>query len=271
MSVEKTPEYRSAAPGTDQAANTRDGPTAGSLDTVMRGVMILSFIATTMAGTSQRATSQALSTPPEPSSTVAVAAPAPVPIDLSYVRPTAKTRAVNYAWDALGPRPLVGAALVAGINQWDNSPPEWKQGFEGYSKRFGSDFAIAAVGTTARYGLAEVFREDTVYYRCACSGLFPRLNHAVISTLTARRGPDGHRVFSFPQLVAPYAGSMTAVYGWYPNRFGTKDAFRMGNYTLLSYVGLNISQEFFYRQAHFLLSRMRLNKRHEATDQDSRP
>jgi hypothetical protein len=64
---------------------------------------------------------------------------------------------------------------------------------------------------------------------------------------------------------------MIAVYGWYPNRFGAKDAFRMGNYTLLSYVGLNICQEFFSRQAHFLLSGMHLNNRHEATDQDPHP
>ena len=59
------------------------------------------------------------------------------------------------------------------------------------------------------------------------------------STLTARRGEDGHRVFSLPALVAPYAGAATAVYGWYPNRFGAKDAFRMGNYSLLAFAGEN--------------------------------
>ena len=83
---------------------------------------------------------------------------------------------------------------------------------------------IGAVSTTTRYALAEAFKEDTLYYRCECTGLFPRLKHAVISTLTARRGEDGHRVFSVPALVAPYAGSMAAVYGWYPGRYGAKDA-----------------------------------------------
>jgi hypothetical protein len=80
-----------------------------------------------------------------------------------------------------------------------------------------------------------------LYYRCECKGVFPRLGHAVISTLTARRGEDGHRVFSLPALVAPYAGTMTAVYGWYPGRYDDKDAFRMGNYSLLGYVGGNIA------------------------------
>jgi hypothetical protein len=100
------------------------------------------------------------------------------------------------------------------------------------------------VATTTRYGLSEAFKEDTLYYRCECKGVFPRLSHALISTLTARRGEDGHRVFSFPALVAPYAGSMTAVYGWYPDRFGAKDAFRTGNYSLLAYAGENIAWSF---------------------------
>jgi hypothetical protein len=84
----------------------------------------------------------------------------------------------------------------------------------------------------------------------------------MISTLTARRGEDGHRVFSVPALVAPYAGSMTATYGWYPSRFGAKDAFRTGNYNLLAYMGGNIALEFFYSGPHSLLARMHLNNAH---------
>ena len=97
---------------------------------------------------------------------------------------------------------------------------------KGYGKRFGSNFGILAVSTTTRYALSEAFHEDALYYRCECKGTFRRLSHAVISTFTARRGDDGHRVFSFPALVAPYAGSMTAVYGWYPNRYNAMDGFR---------------------------------------------
>ena len=180
----------------------------------------------------------------------------------AYIRPTEKTRLRNYAFDAFGPYPVSGAGIAASINQISNAPPEWSQGVEGYSKRFGSDFGIAAVGTTTRYGLAQAFKEDTLYYRCECRGLLPRMGHAVISTLTARRGEDGHRVFSVPALVAPYAGSMAAVYGWYPNRFGAKDAFRIGNYSLLAYMGGNMSLEFFYSGPHSLFHRMHLNNAH---------
>ena len=183
-------------------------------------------------------------------------------MELPYLQPTQKTMFSNYRFDAFGPYPAAGAVFAAGINQIGNSPPEWNQGIEGYSKRFGSDYAIAVVATTTRYGLAEAFKEDTLYYRCECGGVFPRLRHAAISALTSRRGIDGHRVFSIPALVAPYAGSMTAVYGWYPDRFGVKDGFRIGNYSLLSYMGENIALEFFHSGPHSLLSRMHLNNTH---------
>jgi len=205
------------------------------------------------------------------SSGAAVLPTSPTLPDLTYTPPTQKTKLRNYAFDAFGPYPIVGAALVAGINQGENTPPEWKQGAAGYGKRFASDFGIAAVTTTTRYALAEVFKEDTLYYRCECNGLLPRLRHAVISTFTARRGADGHRVFSIPALVAPYAGIMTAVYAWYPSRYEPADGLRMGNYTLLGSVGGNIFLEFFYSGPHSLRSRMHLNNGHGAPPPGSNP
>jgi hypothetical protein len=212
-----------------------------------------------LAGLPQMAKSQSLAGPADSSGAAVLPASPQLP-DLTYMRPTQKTKLHNYAFDAFGPYPIVGAAFAAGINQEQNTPPEWKQGAEGYGKRYVSDFGIAAVSTTTRYALAQAFREDTLYYRCECKGLFPRLGHAVISTLTARRGDDGHRVFSFPALVAPYAGTMTAVYAWYPGRYEAADALRMGNYTLLGYVGGNIAMEFLYSGPHSWRSRMHLSK-----------
>jgi hypothetical protein len=190
---------------------------------------------------------------------------------LTYTRPTQTTKLHNYFFDAFGPYPIVAASITAGFDQANRTPPEWREGAEGYSRRFASAFGIAAVGTTTRYALSEAFKQDALYYRCECTGVLPRLRHAVISTLTARRGDDGHRVFSFPALVAPYAGSLTAVYGWYPRRYGPKDALRMGNYNLLQYVGGNIALEFLYSGPHSLLTRMHLNNGHGAPNPGSEP
>jgi hypothetical protein len=195
----------------------------------------------------------------------------PAQSDLPYTRPTQAIMLRNYLFDGFGPYPIVGAALTAGISQASNGVPEWGQGAEGYGKRIGSAFGVAAVSTTTRYALSEALRQDAMYYRCECTGVFPRLRHAVISTLTARSGSDGHRVFSFPALVAPYAGTMTAVYAWFPGRYGVKDAFRLGNYNLLAYMGGNIALEFLYGGPHSLLSRMHLNNRHGAPSSGSSP
>jgi len=190
-----------------------------------------------------------------------VATPQPDP---PYMRPTAKIEFRSYLVRHPWPVPIVGAAVAGGITQADRTPPEWRQGAEGYGKRWASAFSIAGVSTTTRYALATAFREDTLYYRCEGTGFFPRLRHAVISTLSARRGSDGHRVFSFPALVAPYAGTMTAVYAWYPGRYNASDGFRMGNYSMLGYVGGNLALEFLYSGPHSWRSRMHLNNGHGA-------
>ena len=236
----------------------------GPLGMNVKRAMLLSFVTAVLATLPIETRSQSLSSSEGLSVTERVATSSN--LDLTYVRPTQKTMVINYTFDAFGPYPIVGAAFAAGINQLSNAPPEWNQGAKGFGKRFGSDFGIAVIGTTTRYGLAEAFKEDTLYYRCECSGMFPRLRHAATSTLTARRGEHGHRAFSFSALVAPYAGSMTAIYGWYPDRYGAKDAFRMGNYSILGYLGGNIALEFLYSGPHSMLTRMHLNNGHGAPD-----
>jgi hypothetical protein len=212
---------------------------------------------------------QSLSDPKESSGTTAGTTPRP--LGLMYLRPTTREKLHSYLFDTFGPYPVVGAGLAAAVNQADNTPPEWKQGAAGYGKRFVSDFGINAVTMTTRYALAELFREDTLYYRCGCKGVFPRLGHAMISTFISRRGDDGHRVFSFPALVAPYAGTMTAVYGWYPDRYNAQDGFRMGNYNLLVDVAENVVLEFIYSGPRSLVMRMHLNNGHGAKDPSPAP
>ena len=240
-----------------------------NLDVKIRQIMLWLLVIASLAALPELAKAQSLLDSGDPSETIASTTPAQ--LGLTYTRPAETTKLRNYFFDAFGPYPIVGAALTAGFDQVNNAPPEWGRGAEGYSKRFGSDFGIAAVSTTMRYALSEAFKEDALYYRCECKGVFPRLRHAVISTLTARRGEDGHRVFSFPALVAPYAGTMTAVYGWYPHRYDARDMLRMGNYNLLEYAVGNIALEFLYSGPHSLLSRMHLNNGHGAPNPGLEP
>ncbi len=265
--------HREAAEQQELAAhNARGDNVAGSRHSqraLEHQIMLLLLVIANLAALPAAAEAQSVADSGDSSSTATSTTPAKP--DLPYTRPTQTTKLHNYLFDAFGPYPIVGAAIAAGISQASNGTPDWKQGAKGYGKRFGSDFGIAAVTTTTRYALAEAFKQDALYYRCECTGVFPRLKHALISTLTARRGTDGHRIFSFPALVSPYVGTMTAVYGWYPGRYGAMDALRMGNYNLLAYAGGNIALEFLYSGPHSLLSRMHLNNRHGAPDPGSTP
>ena len=182
--------------------------------------------------------------------------------ELAYRRPTEREKLKTYAFDTFGPFAFLGSALTAGIAQGETAsnahnagiPPDWGQGWDSYAARFGSDFGINLITQTARYSLAEAFREDTIFYRCECTGFLPRLKHALISTVTARRGEDGHRVLSFPAIAAPYAGTEAAALLWFPSRYDAMDGFRAGNYNLLAQAGLNLALEFIYGGPHTLLS-----------------
>lgn len=232
----------------------------------LRGIILSLLVVATM---SLRARAQSLADSGDSSGTVAVTTPERR--DLTYFRPTTKMKLHSYLFETFGPYPIVGATIVGGINQVDHTPPEWKQGFAGYKKRIGSDFVIAGVTASTRYALARALQEDTLYYRCECKGTLPRLNHALISTFTGRRGDYGHRVFSLPALIAPYAGTMAAVYGWYPSRYNAKDGFRMGNYSLLAYSTGNVLLEFLRSGPHSLISRMHLYNSHRAPDPGPKP
>lgn len=181
----------------------------------------------------------------------------------TYQKPTNGEKIRNYVFDAFGPYAIIGSAVAAGINQasgdringtGSGTPPEWGGGTGPYFERFASNYGINITATTARYMFAQVLGEDTIYYRCECSGFSHRLVHSLWSTVAARRGDDGHYRFSVSNLAAPYAGTMTAALGWYPGRYGPSDGFRMGNYLLVSYAGLNVAKEFIYGGPHTLMA-----------------
>jgi hypothetical protein len=91
----------------------------------------------------------------------------------------------------------------------------------------------------------------------------------LISTVTARKGEEGHRLFSFPALVAPYAGTEAAALLWFPSRYDAMDGFRMGNYNLLAQAGLNLALEFIYGGPHTLLSHLHVPVLSNATGSHS--
>ncbi len=160
-----------------------------------------------------------------------------------YVRPTFHKRLHHYFLHTYSPVKLTELAFGSAVSQMDNVPPEWHQGWGAYGKRFASDLSSTTANGVTEFALAETLRVDTIYYPCTCKRIWPRVGHALKSTITARSGEDGHVVFSVPGVVAPYGGAFSTLL-WYPSRYGPKDAFRTGNYDLLDRFGENIALEF---------------------------
>lgn len=169
-----------------------------------------------------------------------------------YVRPDFHQRVQTSLVSTFGPVQMATLVFGSAISQADNVPPEWRQGWGAYGKRFASHLGSSAAAGTANLLLGEALREDTKYYPCTCKGVWPRLKHAFASSITARAGEDGHRVFSIPAIASPYAGAFSTL-AWYPSRYTPQDAFRTGSYNLLNSAGTKIALEFLtpvFRKIH---------------------
>jgi hypothetical protein len=173
-----------------------------------------------------------------------------------YHPPTEGQKFRNYTWNALGPVAFAGSSVAAAIDQAFDFPHAWGQGADAYGARVASNLGISLVTATAEYSLAEAFHEDTAYYRCACTGFFPRFKHAAISTISSRRGDDGHTSFSIALTASPFVGPMVAANSWIPSRHGPTLGFHMGAHNLLGQFGQDEALEFFYGGPHTLLGRI---------------
>jgi len=156
-----------------------------------------------------------------------------------------KVRERLFLYDLIGPGAFLVTGVQAGVDQDrtlkvpyppdgfvgpGNHPahgaiPEWGEGFDGYAKRYASRFGQNLAGTTIKYGLGELLREDVTYHRCDCTGVLPRISHAVVASLVAHT-ESGRAVPSLPAIVSPFLASEIAVKAWYPARYNTSDALR---------------------------------------------
>ena len=114
-------------------------------------VMLLLLAAAALACLSLSANPQSARNSAGPSAVLSNS-PSKNPV-LTYVRPTQMTMARNYAFDAFGPYPIVGAAFTAGINQLGNSPPEWHK-----------ELKVISSGLALIWGLQPLGRQHAMGY-----------------------------------------------------------------------------------------------------------
>jgi len=149
----------------------------------------------------------------------------------------------KYVENSLGPEGMFGAALDAGFAHWRNKPPEWDRGGGGYLQRWASAYAQSAIGDTTKYAVSRWLHQDPSYQRCQCTGVGPRLAHAMLSPFKARNR-DGDWVWSPAVGASIVTAHVVPAATWYPSDHGARDGLERAGTALISKMGVRIFREF---------------------------
>ena len=152
-------------------------------------------------------------------------------------------RAHLYARSLISPDTIIGPAFSAAIGQWENEPPGWGQGGQGYADRFGSALGQRTISETIRFGFAAVDGEDPRYFLSEDRGIWARVQHAVVSPFVSKTS-GGHTIPAFSRFAGTY-GAAFITNTWYPdNRATAGYAARRGSTALAGTIGFHLIREF---------------------------
>ena len=104
--------------------------------------------------------------------------------------------------------------IVAGIQQANNTFPDYGSGIEGYGKRYGAAYGDAFIGRTLGSAVfPSIFRQDPRYfYMGPASSTGARLKHALLAGLVAR-GDNGHWQPNYSHIAGnAAAGAISTLY-----------------------------------------------------------
>ena len=160
-----------------------------------------------------------------------------------YVRPSGKQRFKAYVNSMFGLGALATRVGKSGFYTWTNSPEEWGDTWEGFGRRFASSTGTAIIKNSTMFGLDELMKLDSRFYKSKKRDVGSRIKNALLTTVTSRR-PDGSRAIGIPKIAGTYAASIIAAEAWYPDRYDWKDGLRGGTYSLGFHVGWNLFREF---------------------------
>jgi len=146
--------------------------------------------------------------------------------------------------DSVDPLAFLTAGFNAGIDQARNQDPSFGQGLEGYSKRFGADFADqTSLRFFTDFAYPTIFSEDPRYYRLAHGSVRSRVIHAVSHTFVAHHD-DGKHMFNFSEWLGTASAAMLGDAYHPDNQRGLgADASRVG-FAILTDMGFDVLREF---------------------------
>ena len=140
-----------------------------------------------------------------------------------------------HAQRTFSPSALAMSGVKAGYSQMTDSPTEWGQGGDGYSKRVGSSIASSAIRAGLAFGLDSTLHQDPRYFRSDSAGFGSRTAHALRGTILTRTDSGGETL-SVWRLGSAY-GAAFITNQWYPDRLNTV---RHGLYTGSTRLGFDV-------------------------------
>lgn len=121
--------------------------------------------------------------------------------------------------NSFGPRAIANRVLLAGINQWQNKPEEWGQGWDAYGERLASRMGRLVLRNAIQTSVDIAVGTDPRYDRCDCAGFKSRFGHAWRRVVIARKD-NGGESFGYARFAGAYVTPMITDQ-WYPPRLNT--------------------------------------------------
>ena len=163
--------------------------------------------------------------------------------DISSHQLTFGDRFHIYGKVLVSPPTVLGPALGAAVSQWRDEPPEWRQGAQGYGRRFASGYGRNLITDTISFGMAAADGEDPRYFPSKDTGIWPRTRHAIVSTFVSSR-ENGDRGPAWANLAGIYGAALLSNV-WYPSsRVTVPYTLERGSTALASNVAFHVLREF---------------------------
>jgi hypothetical protein len=165
------------------------------------------------------------------------------PID--HPGPMSAAQKLNLTVDYMSPFTVMFVAVAAGFDQAIDAKPGYGQGWEGYGKRYGADFATGLSHTFFVTGaLPALLHQDPRYFRKAVGSPGSRVAYAV-SRVVITRQDSGRNAFNASEVLGSAASSGIA-HLYYPDQDQTASGFviRMGLQIAVE-SGFNVLREFY--------------------------
>lgn len=157
---------------------------------------------------------------------------------------TIKGKFLLFAGDTLDPVTLITTAFNAGLDQAQDTDPQFGQGAAGYGKRFAADYADQASGNFfGEFLYPTIFREDPRYYRLGHGSTGRRLFHAVEHIAVAHSDAGGE----MPNYANWFAAASTSALSnlYHPgNQRGFNPAAERVGWAFASQAGFLVLREF---------------------------